>query len=78
MTDPDTYPTPEDYYAPEEYDDDDQEDAQEWREGQCDNCSGGDAAGVTAEGPLGPLYCACKIGQGAEDPNDCTCGPEKR
>lgn len=48
----------------------------EWQEGECDHCSGGDAQGVTATGPLGPLYCACKIGQGAS-PEDCECGPEE-
>jgi len=60
----------------DEYDeyDDDQEEAEEWREGECDNCSGGDENGVTATGPLGPLYCACRIGQGADE-EDCKCGP---
>lgn len=64
------------YTDHDEYFDDDQddtEDAQEWREGECDNCSGGDENGVTATGPLGPLYCACRIGQG--DPDNCKCGP---
>lgn len=78
MTDPDNYPTPEDDYGPGDdwYDpDDDTEDEdEEWRPGQCDNCSGGDANGVTATGPLGPLYCACRIGQGA-GLEDCRCGP---
>ena len=46
----------------------------EWREGQCDRCYGGDENAVTATGPLGPLYCACKIGQGA-DLENCYCGP---
>ena len=55
-------------------DEDDQEDAEEWREGECDNCYGGDEEGITATGPLGTLYCACRIGQGA-DPEDCHCGP---
>lgn len=71
MTDPDTYPTAEDDYA--DYDPD-YPDAQEWQQGQCDRCSGGDEQGVTATGPLGPLYCACHIGQGA-DPENCQCGP---
>lgn len=55
-------------------DEDDLEDAEEWQEGECDNCYGGDEEGVTATGPLGPLYCACFIGQGA-DPEGCRCGP---
>jgi len=59
-----------------EYDEDDElEDAEEWRPGECDNCYGGDENGVTATGPLGPLYCACFIGQGADE-EDCRCGPE--
>lgn len=41
----------------------------EWREGQCDQCSG-----VTdAPGPLTPV-CACAIGQGAPG-GACRCGP---
>ena len=56
----------------DDYDDYDEDD-QEWREGECDNCSGGDENGVTATGPLGPLYCACFIGQG--DSENCRCGP---
>lgn len=55
-------------------DEDNLTDAEEWRPGECDNCSGGDEEGVTATGPLGNLYCACRIGQGA-DPEDCYCGP---
>lgn len=39
-------------------------------------CFGGDENGVTATGPLGPLYCACAIGQGADEDN-CRCGPEE-
>jgi hypothetical protein len=56
-------------------DDDDVPDGREWQpyQGECDNCSGGDANGVTATGPLGPLYCACKIGQGATE-EECVCG----
>ena len=75
MNDPDTYPTPEQDY--DGYDDEDPmtEIADtEWQPGQCDNCSGGDDEGVTATGPLGPLYCACRIGQGAPA-EECTCGP---
>jgi hypothetical protein len=66
----------------EEYDYDDAEgypndfypDAEEWREGECDRCYGGDENGVTATGPLGPVYCACFIGQGASE-DECECGP---
>lgn len=58
------------------YDEDDilDEDDEEWQEGECDNCYGGDENGVTATGPLGDVFCACKIGQGA-DVEDCRCGP---
>lgn len=59
--------------AEDEYDDE-LEDAGEWQPGECDNCYGGDENGVTATGPLGPLYCACFIGQGADE-EDCRCGP---
>jgi hypothetical protein len=55
-------------------DDEDDDTADEWRPGECDNCYGGDEHGVTATGPLGPLYCACRIGQGA-DADTCRCGP---
>lgn len=41
----------------------------EWRPGECDNCWGD-----TIDGPLGPIHCACAIGQGAGD-EDCRCGP---
>lgn len=63
------------YDYPYYEDDDDTPDAQEWKpdQGECDNCSGGDANGVTATGPLGPLYCACFIGQGATE-EECVCG----
>lgn len=64
-----------DYLDHDDYADDDQAEAEEWQPGECDNCSGGDANGVTAVGPLGPLYCACRIGQGAEDATECRCGP---
>lgn len=47
-----------------EYDDDG-----EWQPGECDNCYG-----ETVHGPLGPVYCACRIGQGY-DSEDCRCGP---
>lgn len=50
---------------------DDSEDAQEWREGECDRCYG-----ETVDGPLGPIYCACAIGQGASE-DDCVCGAPK-
>lgn len=55
-------------------DEDDQEDTEEWRPGECDRCYGGDENGVTADGPLGPIFCACFIGQGANE-EDCRCGP---
>ncbi|MDH6122003.1 hypothetical protein ABH930_006405 [Kitasatospora sp. GAS204A] len=59
-----------------DYEDDDElEESGEWLPGECDRCSGGDEDGVTATGPLGPLHCACRIGQGAA-PEDCVCGPE--
>lgn len=57
-------------------DEDDYEDAEEWQPGECDHCFGGDENGITATGPLGPVYCACRIGQGAA-PEDCRCGPEQ-
>jgi hypothetical protein len=59
----------------DDYDDYEDEESEEWQPGECDNCSGGDENGITATGPLGPLYCACAIGQGA-GPGDCVCGPE--
>lgn len=64
----------DDYEADYEagYDDDPADD--EWQSGECDNCSGGDENGITSTGPLGPLYCACFIGQGA-DPGACHCSP---
>lgn len=65
------------YTDHDEYEDDfDEEDdtAGEWKPGECDHCYGGDENGVTATGPLGPLYCACRIGQGADE-EDCRCGP---
>jgi len=61
-------------YGPDEDDFDDEEfgeDDGEWQEGECDRCYGG----PPVTGPLGPLYCACEIGQGAA-PEDCLCGPE--
>lgn len=65
----DAYTDHDDYY-----DDEDEGQDDEWRPGECDNCYGGDENGITATGPLGPLYCACRIGQGA-DAEDCWCGP---
>jgi hypothetical protein len=55
-------------------DEDDHEDVEEWQEGRCDNCYGGDENGITADGTLGPVFCACFIGQGASEEN-CRCGP---
>ena len=42
----------------------------EWQPGECDICSGG-----IVDGPLGPILCACAIGQGAPL-NQCVCGPD--
>lgn len=64
----------EETYLDEEDDLDDVEDAEEWHFGECDNCYGGDENGVTATSPLGPVFCACFIGQGADE-EDCRCGP---
>lgn len=44
-------------------------DDDEWRPGECDHCYG-----ETVDGPLGPIHCACAIGQGADE-DDCHCGP---
>lgn len=57
-------------YLDDEHDEDDDAtvDDEEWQEGQCDNCTGGQVST-----PLGALYCACAIGQGA-DAEDCRCG----
>lgn len=41
----------------------------DWRQGECDHCYG-----ETVTGPLGPVYCACAIGQGSDE-EDCVCGP---
>ncbi|MEU1630859.1 hypothetical protein ABZ746_37575 [Streptomyces sp. NPDC020096] len=43
----------------------------EWQPGECDNCFG-----EPVEGPLGTIYCACAIGQGAPE-GECRCGPEE-
>jgi hypothetical protein len=51
-------------------DEDDQEDAEEWQPGECDNCYGE----TVTNRPAGWTACACIIGQGA-DPEDCRCGP---
>lgn len=59
------YDLDDDYY---DYDGD-LDDSGEWQPGECDNCYG-----QTVNGPLGPIFCACSIGQGA-DPEDCRCGP---
>lgn len=61
----------DDYDDPDEYleDEGDYPDAEEWREGECDRCYG-----ETVHGPLGPIYCACSIGLGADE-DDCVCGP---
>lgn len=66
----------EETYLDDEADYGDDQDAEEWQPGECDMCFGGDENGVTATGPLGPLYCACFIGQGAPA-DECRCGPEE-
>jgi hypothetical protein len=66
----------EETYLDEEDEYDEPADAEEWQPGECDMCFGGDENGVTATGPLGPLFCACAIGQGADEEN-CRCGPEE-
>ncbi|MFF2074634.1 hypothetical protein ACFVXG_07745 [Kitasatospora sp. NPDC058162] len=50
--------------------DDPDEDGEDWQPGRCDRCTGGDPI----ETPIGLVYCACRIGQGA-DPENCACGP---
>ncbi|MFJ9381918.1 hypothetical protein [Streptomyces sp. NPDC101455] len=44
-------------------------DADEWQPGECDHCYG-----ESVDGPLGPVHCACAMGQGAID-GHCVCGP---
>jgi hypothetical protein len=66
-----------DYDDPDEYldedDDFDPDDCAQLHpgrlEGECDHCYG-----ETVDGPFGPVYCACAIGQGA-DQDECVCGP---
>lgn len=73
-SDPDTYPTPEEYWDHEG--DEGPEDAKEWQPGECDNCDGPprtDAEKLAALGSSIVPVCACWIGQGAS-PEDCTCG----
>jgi hypothetical protein len=65
--------TDHDEYA-DDFDEEEDDTAQEWQPGECDNCYGGDENGITATGPLGPLHCACRIGQGADE-EGCRCGP---
>jgi hypothetical protein len=60
-----------DLYDDYEDEDDELDDDGEWQPGECDRCYGG----PPVEGPLGTLYCACKIGQGAPL-HKCLCGPE--
>ena len=55
-----------------DYEDEEYEDAHEWRPGECDTCSG---RHVVTEGPFGPIVCACAIGQGAPL-GQCVCGPD--
>lgn len=49
---------------------DEEEDNEEWRPGECDHCFG-----QTVTGPIGDIDCACALGQGAA-PEDCVCGPK--
>lgn len=60
----------DDFADYDEYDDVCDE-SEEWQTGECDRCYGGPP--ITS--PLGTLYCACQIGQGAA-PEDCLCGPQ--
>lgn len=69
-----------DEYGPDEYDDEYEYDpvdvAEEWTEGQCDNCTGStaeDLARAAASSGITPV-CACAIGQGAPA-EECECGP---
>lgn len=55
----------------DDYEFEDDEESEDWQPGECDHCFGG----PPVEGPLGTLYCACEIGQGAP-PEACACGPE--
>ncbi|MFD5436621.1 hypothetical protein ACFWJ4_31285 [Kitasatospora sp. NPDC127067] len=55
-----------------DYDEYDPEESEDWQPGECDHCTGGEPI----ESPLGLLYCACWIGQGA-DPENCVCGPDE-
>ncbi|KJY38126.1 hypothetical protein [Streptomyces sp. NRRL S-495] len=54
------------------YDAYDPEDTEDWQPGECDCCTGGEPI----ETPIGLLYCACQVGQGAA-PENCACGPDK-
>ena len=46
-----------------------EDDCDDWQQGECDHCYG-----ETVNGPLGPIHCACQIGQGADE-DRCVCGP---
>jgi hypothetical protein len=69
----------EEYGPDDDFDDDGQEDAQEWQEGQCDQCSGPprmmDEQAATLASAIVPV-CACWMGHGAA-PEHCKCGPER-
>lgn len=56
----------------EDFEPDGYEESEDWQPGERDHCHGG----PPITGPLGMLYCACDIGQGAT-PDDCVCGPEE-
>jgi hypothetical protein len=83
VTDPDTYPTPEDDYALfeayDEFADDglDDDDAPEWQPGECDMCVGASGQAELAAQMASAIVpvCACLMGQGAPL-GECMCGPE--
>ncbi len=73
----DDYTDHDGYLDHDDYVDDEDQDDEEWREGQCDNCSGSPPAQLAAAATGNALVtvCACSIGQGTLDPNECTCSP---
>jgi hypothetical protein len=82
VSDPDTYPTPEDDYDYYSYDDQAEDDDQaegehEWQPGECDHCYGLSAEDVERGTSVFPApVCACSIGQGAPA-DQCRCGGRK-
>jgi hypothetical protein len=65
-----------DPYYDDPYESPDYDDAEEWQEGQCDNCTGSTAAELEAAATGNTItpVCACAIGQGATA-DACVCGP---